>query len=282
MLLPTCQRLSAAVSIALLCGVNASVAAEPQAKLYARFEHQGKIRHGVLEGDKLRCIEGDLLGARQPTAETIPLAEAKLLAPVVPPKVLAVGLNYRSHLGERPVPQAPEIFFKLPTSVVGPLDPIVLPRDATDVHYEAELVIVIGKRGRDVPVEQAGQYVLGVTCGNDVSERKWQKGDLQWWRAKGSDTFGPCGPYLAVGVNYDDLMLTLNHNGEIKQQESTSDLIHPVASIVSWISRFVTLEPGDLVFTGTPGKTQAMAEGDVVEVGLEGVGVLRNPVVRER
>jgi 2-keto-4-pentenoate hydratase/2-oxohepta-3-ene-1,7-dioic acid hydratase in catechol pathway len=121
-----------------------------------------------------------------------------------------------------------------------------------------------------------------VTCGNDVSARDWQKGDLQWWRAKGSDTFGPCGPYIVSGLNYDDLLLTLRLNGEVKQKQRTSDLIHGVAAIVSWISRHVTLEPGDLIYTGTPGETTAMKPGDVVEVELEGVGVLRNGVEAAR
>jgi 2-keto-4-pentenoate hydratase/2-oxohepta-3-ene-1,7-dioic acid hydratase in catechol pathway len=124
--------------------------------------------------------------------------------------------------------------------------------------------------------------VLGVTCGNDVSAREWQKGDVQWWRAKGADTFGPCGPFVAVGANYDNLLLTLRVNGQVRQQQRTSDLIHGVAAIVSYASQYVTLEPGDLIYTGTPGKTEAIQPGDVVEVELESVGILRNPVKAER
>jgi 2-keto-4-pentenoate hydratase/2-oxohepta-3-ene-1,7-dioic acid hydratase in catechol pathway len=156
---------------------------------------------------------------------------------------------------------------------------IVLPKDSSDVHYEAELVIVIGKMARKVPVDKALDYVLGVTCGNDVSERVWQKGDVQWWRAKGSDTFGPVGPVIASGIDYGNLQLKLRLNGEEKQNENTKDMVHNVAQIVSWVSQHVTLRPGDLIFTGTPQKSMAMKPGDVVEVEIEGVGVLKNKVV---
>ncbi|MDP7134523.1 MAG: fumarylacetoacetate hydrolase family protein, partial [Planctomycetota bacterium] len=164
---------------------------------------------------------------------------------------------------------------------------IIIPKDATEeVHFEAEMVVVIGKRARKVSKENALDYVLGVTCGNDVSERYWQNDeenkDVQWWRAKGSDTFGPCGPFIVSGLNYDDLLLTLRLNGEVKQEERTSQMIHDVATQVSFISKHVTLLPGDLIFTGTSGKTSALHPRDVVEVELQGVGILRNRVGRER
>jgi 2-keto-4-pentenoate hydratase/2-oxohepta-3-ene-1,7-dioic acid hydratase in catechol pathway len=203
----------------------------------------------------------------------------KLLVPTVPTKVLAVGLNYRSHLGGRPMPDAPAIFLKPPSCLVPTGADIVLPADTTDVHYEGEMVVVIGKRARNVTAGDALGYVLGVTCGNDVSARQWQKNDLQWWRAKGSDTFGPCGPYIATDLDYDNLALALRVGGTVKQAQRTSDLIHGVGAIVSYISRYMTLEPGDLIYTGTPGQTTALAPGDVVEVELEGVGILRNRVV---
>jgi 2-keto-4-pentenoate hydratase/2-oxohepta-3-ene-1,7-dioic acid hydratase in catechol pathway len=163
---------------------------------------------------------------------------------------------------------------------------IVIPKDSPGpVHFEAELVVVIGKTTRKVSKEEALDHVFGVTCGNDVSERYWQNDpenkDVQWWRAKGADTFGPVGPYIATGLNPDDLLMTLRLNGEVMQQERTDHLIHDVATMVSYISRYVTLQPGDLIFTGTPGETSAIEPGDVVEVELEGVGVLRNPVAAE-
>ena len=133
-----------------------------------------------------------------------------------------------------------------------------------------------------MPQAKALDHVLGITCGNDVSARDWQRGDRQWWRAKGSDTFGPCGPFILSGVDYSDLLITLRLNGQIKQQQRTRDMIHGVAETVSWISRHVTLEPGDLIFTGTMGKTSAIKPGDVVEVEIEGVGVLKNPVKAAR
>lgn len=158
---------------------------------------------------------------------------------------------------------------------------IILPKDATEeVHYEAEMVIVIGKRAQRVSKDNVLYYVLGVTCGNDVSERFWQNDeehkDIQWC-AKGADTFGRCGPFIATGLNYDDLLLTLRLNGKVMQQERTSQMIHDVASQVSFISRYVTLLPGDLIFTGTSGKTAALHAGDVVEVELEGVGSIAKP-----
>ncbi len=204
-----------------------------------------------------------------------------LLVPCQPSKVLAVGLNYKSHLGDRPTPRVPEIFFKVPSCLVRHGGTIVLPAGSNDVHYEAEMVLVIGKRARDVPVEDAMRYVLGVTCGNDVSARDWQEDDLQWWRAKGHDTFGPVGPIIVSGIDYDNLQLRLRLNGEVKQEGNTSDLLYGVPQIVSWASQHVTLEPGDLIFTGTPGATSVLKSGDIVEVELEGVGTLRNCVADE-
>lgn len=204
----------------------------------------------------------------------------RLLAPCEPGKVIAVGLNYKSHLGERPAPTEPGLFTKLPSAIVGPEADIVRPAGggAENLHFEGELVVVIGKRASRVPVAEAGDYVFGVTAGNDVSERNWQRNDLQWFRAKASDTFGPLGPVLARGLDYDDLQLQTRLNGEVVQSARTSDLLFDVRTIVSYVSRFVTLEPGDVIYTGTPGTTRAMKPGDVVEVELEGVGVLRNRV----
>jgi len=197
--------------------------------------------------------------------------------------------NYRSHLDSAQVPpkyRIPQVFFKSPSCLIGHGEPIVIPKDAKDVHYEAEMVIVIGKKARQVPKAQALEHVFGVTCGNDVSERVWQNDeqakDIQWWRAKGSDTFGPVGPCVATGLDLGNLQLRLRLNGQVKQEDRTSHLIHGVADLVSFISQYVTLQPGDLIFTGTPGTTSALKPGDVVEVEMDGVGVLRNPVVAAR
>ncbi len=147
------------------------------------------------------------------------------------------------------------------------------------MHYEAEVVIVIGKRARNVSLEQAMDYVLGITCGNDISARTWQRNDVQWWRAKAADTFSPTGPYILSGVDFSDLNMVLKVNGEVRQEAKISDMIHGIAESVSFISKYVTLEPGDLIFTGTPGTTKGMQPGDEVTVEIDGVGVLKNKVV---
>lgn len=249
---------------------------------YVRFTSKGIVAHGVLEGDTIRELAGDLFSDPAPTGRTYRLQEVRLLAPCDPAKVIAVGLNYRSHIGDRPVAPYPGLFAKLPSSIIGPGDEIVLPPDAENTHYEGEMVIVIGKRATNVPEASAAEHVFGVTAGNDVSERNWQRSDLQWFRAKASDTFGPLGPVIARGLNYDDLLVQTRVNGEVRQSERTKDLIFGVARIVSYVSRYVTLEPGDVIYTGTPQTTQAMKPGDVVEVEVEGVGVLRNTVTRAR
>jgi 2-keto-4-pentenoate hydratase/2-oxohepta-3-ene-1,7-dioic acid hydratase in catechol pathway len=189
-----------------------------------------------------------------------------------------VGRNYKSHLGDRPPLESPGIFLKLPTSLIGPEDTIVFPAGAEDVHYEGEMVVVIGKRAGKVSKEEAAKYIFGITAGNDISERKWQKSDLQWFRAKTSDTFAPLGPAIVTGLNHNDLLLQTRVNGEIRQSQRTHDLIFDVDTVISFISQYVTLLPGDIIYTGTPGKTMAMKSGDVVEVELEGVGTLRNRV----
>jgi 2-keto-4-pentenoate hydratase/2-oxohepta-3-ene-1,7-dioic acid hydratase in catechol pathway len=192
-------------------------------------------------------------------------------------------LNYKSHLGSRTPPSVPELFYKPITCLQNPEEPIVIPSDSKNTHYEGELVLVIGKRIRNASPEQARDAIFGVTCGNDVSERDWQGGaskDLQWWRAKGADTFGPAGPAIVRGLDYGKLMLRTRLNGNVVQEQSTSDLLFDAPAIVSFASRYVTLTPGDLIYTGTPGSTRAMKDGDVVEVDIEGIGVLRNPVTQ--
>jgi 2-keto-4-pentenoate hydratase/2-oxohepta-3-ene-1,7-dioic acid hydratase in catechol pathway len=289
---------------------------------YCRFQAGKTVAYGIVEGDRVRQLDGDLYGDFKKTDKTYPLKEVKLLVPAKPTQVLALAGNYKSHLNDNnsvttvttvtklttngktgetksesktltetavagDIPEKfkiPQPFFKSPSCLVADGENIVLPKDSKVVHYEAELVIVIGKKAKNVSKEKALDYVLGVTCGNDVSERAWQNGDakdVQWWRAKGADTFGPVGPVIVSGLDYDDLLLTLRLNGEVKQKERTSLFIQDVPSTVSFISRYITLHPGDMIFTGTPGRTSEIKAGDVVEVELEGVGILRNPVVAE-
>ena len=246
---------------------------------YVRYKHEGQESYGILEGDTVRELVGDIFSAPTPSGKTLKLSKVHLLAPCKPTKVIAVGLNYRSHIGNRPVPEYPGLFAKYPTSIIGQEKNIVMPSDATDLHYEGELVIVIGKTAKNISVSKAPNYIFGVTAGNDVSERNWQQVDLQWLRAKASDTFGPVGPAIVTGLNYNDLLLQTRLNGELRQSERTKDLVYNVEAIVSYISHYVTLFPGDLIFTGTPGTTKAMKPNDIVEIELEGVGILRNKVV---
>jgi 2-keto-4-pentenoate hydratase/2-oxohepta-3-ene-1,7-dioic acid hydratase in catechol pathway len=259
----------------------AAAQAQPPITKYVRFQKGSTTAHGILEGDTIREIRGDLLGAHKPTSNKHKVSAVKLLFPITPPKVLAVGLNYKSHLGDRTPPSSPEMFYKPITSLQNPGDPILIPKDSKNTHYEGELVLVIGKRASRISVADAPSVIFGVTCGNDVSERDWQAGpqkDLQWWRAKGADTFGPLGPCIVTGLDYGKLLLQTRLNGEVVQKQVTSDLLFGPAQIVSYISNYVTLMPGDVIYTGTPGATRKMTPGDVVEVEIEGIGVLKNQI----
>jgi 2-keto-4-pentenoate hydratase/2-oxohepta-3-ene-1,7-dioic acid hydratase in catechol pathway len=263
-------------SVVVLVALWLAASVHAQTAKYVRYSAAGRTSYGILDGDVIRQLSGDLFQSPKPTGRTTKLADAKLLAPCEPRKVIAVGLNYKSHLGERPAAKYPGLFAKMPTSIVGPEAEIVYPAGAANVHFEGELVVVIGRRAKNVTAADAAQYIFGVTAGNDVSERSWQKSDLQWFRAKASDTFGPLGPAIVTGLNYNDLLVQTRLNGEVVQSQRTRDLVFDVHTIVSYISQFMTLDPGDVIYTGTPGSTRAMKPGDVVEVEIEGIGVLRN------
>jgi 2-keto-4-pentenoate hydratase/2-oxohepta-3-ene-1,7-dioic acid hydratase in catechol pathway len=255
--------------------------------LYACFRYRDGESHGVLEGDRIQPIDGDLFGEHRALGEFVALSDVTLLAPVRPGNILAAAVNYHSHVpsgrtvlnGDEP-PAIPQLFLKPTSSVVGPGDTIVLPEGARRVDAEGELVAVIGRPCRGISPDRALDYVFGYTCGNDVSARHWQRDDLQWWRAKGSDTFCPIGPVIATDLDPADLHLRTLLNGEEAQQTNTSALIHSLADLVSFASQVITLAPGDLMFTGTPGETPSLKDGDVVEVEIEGIGILRNPVRR--
>jgi 2-keto-4-pentenoate hydratase/2-oxohepta-3-ene-1,7-dioic acid hydratase in catechol pathway len=268
-----------------LFGTIAAAALAAQGKntvtQYIRYRYKSTTSYGILDGEAVRELRGDLFGNHKETGTRHLVSEVKLLYPCEPPKILAVGLNYKSHLGDRKVPDHPEIFYKPITALQHPGDEIVIPTSAKNVHYEGEMVLVIGKQARRASSEEARAAIFGVTCGNDVSERDWQGGpnkDLQWWRAKGADTFAPLGPVIARGLDYGNLLLQTRLNGNVVQKQFTSDLIFDGPAIVSWISQYVTLTPGDVIYTGTPGHTSRMNEGDVVEVDIEGIGVLRNRI----
>jgi 2-keto-4-pentenoate hydratase/2-oxohepta-3-ene-1,7-dioic acid hydratase in catechol pathway len=248
---------------------------------FVRFEHGSTIAYGREENGTVHTLEGSLFD-HQETGTSLPLNRVKLLYPCTPTNVFCVGLNYRSHIGSRPTPANPEVFYKPLGCLQHPGGPVLIPPGATDLHYEGELVLVIGKRTRNASKKEARESIFGVTCGNDISERQWQGGpkhDRQWWRAKGSETFGPFGPAIVTGLPYDNLKLETRLNGEVVQAQSTSDLLFDCATMVSYISEYITLEQGDIIYTGTPGNTRPMKAGDVVEVELEGIGVLSNTIV---
>lgn len=269
---------AAAILAALVMSTNAF--AQAQVK-YVKFEAHGVAAWGILENDTtIQELSGPPFGgAAKPTGRRIKVPDVTFLAPAEPTKVIAAGFNYRSHIGQDAPAKYVGLFAKFPSSLIGHEGEIVYPADATTVHYEAEICVVIGKTARNITEAQVKEHIFGVTACNDVSERAWQKEDLQWFRAKGSDTFGPMGPVLVTNVDYNNLKLMGRHNGKVVQETTTDLLIFSINHIVSYASRYVTLEPGDVIFTGTPGTTHEMKPGDTYEVEIPGVGLLRNRVV---
>ena len=254
---------------------------------FVRYRHDGAESYGLLEGESVRALGGDLFGEHEVTGPDLALADVRILAPVRPGKIVAAAVNYQSHvpsgkavLRDEEAPEIPQLFLKPSSSIVGPGDTIVLPDGAPRVDAEGELVAVIGRVCRSVSEEEALDFVFGYTCGNDVSARHWQRDDLQWWRAKGSDTFSPVGPAIVSDLDPNDLRLRTILNGEEAQASSTSQMIHSTAKLVAFASQVMTLDAGDLVFTGTPGVPPKLNDGDVVEVDISGIGVLKNPVRR--
>jgi 2-keto-4-pentenoate hydratase/2-oxohepta-3-ene-1,7-dioic acid hydratase in catechol pathway len=251
-----------------------------------RFERAGRTGYGTLEGEKISVLRGapyDGLG--NTTGEGMSLPEVKLLAPCEPTKIVALGLNYRDHASEfgRPIPDEPLLFMKPSTAVIGPDEDIVYPAMSRRVDYEAELAVVIGRTCRFVKAEDFRDYVLGYTCINDVTARDLQKKDGQFTRSKSFDTFAPLGPWIETAIpDPDNLMVEAYLNGERRQHGNTRNMVFGVAAQVSFISRIMTLWPGDVIATGTPSGIGPMAPGDVVEIRVEGIGRLQNRLVIER
>ncbi|GAB1259106.1 fumarylacetoacetate hydrolase family protein [Aurantivibrio plasticivorans] len=251
-----------------------------QQQVFVRYELDGKTYFAEKEGDILHQLNAAPYNAPARTGTQHKVNSVQLLAPAAPSKIVCIGLNYKSHLGERPALEYPGMFAKYPSALVGNEQNVIIPSDAKSVHYEGEMVIILGKHASHVSEEEAKTCIFGVTIGNDISERVWQQNDLQWLRAKSSDTFAPMGPYLVTGLDYGNLELETRVNGEVRQASNTNLLIFNVPFLISYISRYITLNPGDAIYTGTPGTTQKMVDGDVVEVELSGVGVLRNQIVK--
>lgn len=248
---------------------------------YARYEHDGIIGYGLVEDNMIIPVTGDIFSEYEPTDNKIPIQKVKLLPPTSPKKVIAMAFNYLSHTVNTPVPEKPIAFAKLPTCIIGPEEAIVRPSDSKNLHYEGELVVVFKRRTKNIAAHEVADHILGVTIGNDVSERDWQKEEPRWLRAKASDTFGPMGPWIVSGLDYNDLLLETRLNGEIVQSQRTSDMFFNVEESVSYFSKYITFEPGDVLFLGTPGVTKPMEPGDKVEISIEGIGTLSNTLVSE-
>jgi 2-keto-4-pentenoate hydratase/2-oxohepta-3-ene-1,7-dioic acid hydratase in catechol pathway len=259
----------------------------------ARIQVDGRTTYAQAGDEAFDLIEGDIFRSWKATGQKVPRSKARLLAPVAPPQVVAIGLNYRSHAAESKmaVPTAPVIFIKTCNAVIGPGEPVLIPAMApNEVDYEAELVIVIGRKAKNVSKQEALKYVLGYTCGNDVSARDCQlRLDKQWARGKCFDSFAPIGPWIVTDVNGDNLDIRLRLNGQVMQDSNTSDMVFSCADLVSYLSQCMTLYPGSIIMTGTPsgvGFTRKppvwLKAGDTVEVEIEGIGTLTNPVVQEK
>ncbi len=278
------KRLVGVLALALTAFSGESAVAADVTR-YVRYSFDNHVSYGVEDGDQINELTTAPWNGGTPSGKVVPASSVTLLAPAEPSKVIAVGYNYISHredmthVENRPIPEYPPLFLKLPTTITGPESAVPYPPDATDLHFEGELVVVVGKVASKVAVEDAADYIFGVTAGNDISERSWQANDLQWFRAKGTDKFGPLGPAIVTGLNYLDLRVQTRLNGKTMQDQSSIDQIHDIHAILSYVSQYVTLLPGDIIYTGTPGATSAMQPGDNVEIEVEGVGILRNRIV---
>ncbi len=257
---------------------------------WCRFQSGGNAAYGIIEGDNVIEVEGTPFGDHSRTSKSHPLSSAKLLVPVIPPTFYAAGINYPEHVtwaanmrGEEPnLPQKADVGYRAINALVAQDEPIVVPKDATEqVQYEGELVVVIGKECKNVSQDEALDYVLGYTIGNDVSERTWQRGDRTLWRAKNTDTFKPMGPWIVTGLEPDDLHVRIVLSGRVVGEYDIKSAIFGVREYISDMSKYMTLVPGDVLWMGTDGATENMVDGDVVEIEISEIGTLRNPVAWE-
>lgn len=243
---------------------------------------------GAGHPDSIAAITGDpLAGPVNYTGQRLLLDDVRLVSPVIPrSKVIGIGRNYAAHAAElnNPVPDAPLLFIKPNTAVIGPGEPIVYPPETENLHFEGELAVVIGRICRRVPRDRAAEVIFGYTVGNDITARDLQTSDKQWARAKGFDSFCPLGPWIVTHLSLDeasDLQVTTTVNGELKQDGRTSDMVQGIAELIEYVSGFTTLLPGDVILTGTPAGVGPLQPGDQVAVTVEGIGTLTNPVVAE-
>ena len=268
--------IAAATVLATLIGSTA--AAQTQFVRYS--QDGGDISWGMVHPDgSIHQLAGAPYDTMEHTGVVVQRDQIRLEAPVDPNLVFMTAFNFRSHITGEPA-EYPGLFIIPANSIIGPEDPIVRPAESRNLHYEAEMAVIIGKHAENVSVEDAHDYIFGVTAGNDVSERAWQARDIQWVRAKGTRGFNAVGPVLVQGADYKNTQITGRLNGEVVQGENSSDLIFGMEEMVSYISHYFTLEPGDMIWSGTMGSTRAMNPGDVYEVELSGIGTLRNEVVQ--
>jgi 2-keto-4-pentenoate hydratase/2-oxohepta-3-ene-1,7-dioic acid hydratase in catechol pathway len=258
---------------------------------WARYLVDARETYGIIEGDAILDVTGDPFDGYERTATSRSLAGTTLLAPVMPRTFYAAGLNYADHVvaaankrGEVPkLPPAADIGYRAINSITGPGAPIIIPADAGDeIQYEGEIVAIIGKEAKDLTEANVFDCVLGYTIGNDVSEREWQRGDRTLWRAKNTDTFAPMGPWIETDVNLDALVTKVRVNGQELISFPTNSMIFGIAEFLIRMTKYMTLYPRDVVWMGTEGKTENMKDGDVCDIEIEGIGVLSNPVVREK
>lgn len=248
---------------------------------FVRYTHDpDPARFGWLYEDKVGPLEGSPFGSFRRLEVQIPLEQVHLLAPVTPSKIICVGRNYAEHAREHgeEIPEVPLLFFKPPSAVIGPEEKIILPPQSQQVEYEAELAVVIGRSGRWIPMEIALDYILGYTIANDVTARDLQQRDGQWTGAKWFDTFCPTGPWIETELDCSDILINCRVNNELRQMASTREMVFSIPQLISFASSIMTLNPGDLLLTGTPAGVGPLHSGDLVEVNIEGIGVLRNYV----
>lgn len=252
---------------------------------YLRFLQNENIRYGLLEkGNIIREVVGDIFNNHKNTENVYSLSEITFLPPCVPTKIIAVGLNYFAHANEvqMKISDEPLIFMKPPSTLIAHNDNIIYPKMSKQLDYEAELAVIIKNRIKNIEPEDVFENILGYTCFNDITARDLQKKDEQWTRAKSFDTFAPIGPFISTGLNSDNLQIKLYKNGQLMQNSSTNNMIFKVDKIISFISKIMTLFPGDIIATGTPSGVGKLEEGDIVEVEIEGIGVLKNKVILEK
>jgi 2-keto-4-pentenoate hydratase/2-oxohepta-3-ene-1,7-dioic acid hydratase in catechol pathway len=267
------------VTSAIVLATMAIPAEAQNTQRFVRYEQGGSVSWGELVGETVHQLSDAPYQGGRRTGQTVALSSVALKAPVDPKQIFMTAFNFRSHITGEPA-EYPGIFLVPPSSIIGPEENIVRPRESQNLHYEAEAVAIVSREATNVPLGQAASHIYGVSAGNDVSERAWQAQDIQWSRAKGSRTFNAVGPHLVTGLDPANLAIEGRHNGQRVQGENTSDLIFSLAYMLHYISQHFTLYPGDLIWTGTMGSTRAMQPGDVYEVEIPGVGILRNTVVQ--